>query len=84
VTEILRSSQYRAGRTALFITYDEDDSHAANHILTVVVAPHVPAGSRSATRFNHYSLLRTTEEMLGLGTLGAAARARSMRPAFGL
>jgi hypothetical protein len=34
---------------------------------------------------DHYSLLRTTEEMLGLTTyLGEAANAVSMRSAFGL
>jgi hypothetical protein len=32
--------------------------------------------------FNHYSLLRTTEEMLGLDLLGKAATAPSMRPVF--
>jgi hypothetical protein len=30
-------------------------------------------------RFNHYSLLRTTEELLGLPLLGAAANAHTMR-----
>jgi hypothetical protein len=35
--------------------------------------------------FNHYSLLRSTEEMLGIGTfLGGAASATSMRSAFNL
>jgi hypothetical protein len=38
----------------------------------------------SATRFDHYSMLRTTEEMLGLGFVGNAATAASMRGAFGL
>jgi hypothetical protein len=84
VTEIVQGPQYRAGRTALFITYDEDNHHAGNHILTVVVAPHVRAGTRSATRFTHYSLLGTTEQMLGLKKLGAASSASSMRAAFGL
>ena len=57
------------------------------HIATVVVAPTTPAGARSATLFNHYSLLRTTEELLGLpGRLGHAgdASTASMRAAFGL
>jgi hypothetical protein len=40
-------------------------------------------GTQSATRFNHYSLLRTAEEMLGLPNyLGGAAGATSMRSAF--
>jgi phosphatidylinositol-3-phosphatase len=84
VPKIVGSSQYRAGRTALFITYDENDGSKGNHIPTLVIAPQTRAGTRSATRFTHYSLLRTTEEMLGLKKLGAAAKARSMRAAFGL
>jgi len=42
------------------------------------------AGTRSATAFTHYSLLRTTEEQLGLGLLGNAATATSMRSPFGI
>jgi hypothetical protein len=38
----------------------------------------------SATAFSHYSLLRTTEEMLGLPRLGKASTATSMRSAFHL
>jgi phosphatidylinositol-3-phosphatase len=85
VPQILRSSEYAAGRTAVFLTWDEDDGSASNHILTVVIAPHVRPGTRSAAAFDHYSLLRTSEDLLGLpAKLGAAARAPSMRPAFGL
>ena len=51
---------------------------------TIVISPQTHAGTRSAGRFTHYSLLRTTEEMLGLKTVGAAAKAPSMRAAFGL
>ena len=39
---------------------------------------------RSGELFNHYSLLRTTENLLGLPALGAAAGARSMAKAFAL
>jgi hypothetical protein len=82
---VLSSSSYRSGSTAIFITWDEDDGNAAQHIPTIVASAGTPRGTRSATPFNHYSLLRTTEEILGLrGRLGAAARAGSMRTAFGL
>ena len=57
------------------------------HIATVVVAPSVAAGTRSAVRFDHYSLLRTTEDLLGIGThLGHAGdrRTRSMRAPLGV
>jgi hypothetical protein len=85
VPRVLRSREYAAGRTALFITWDEDDGSSSNRIPMLVIAPHTRPGTRSARPFSHYSMLRTTEELLGLPTnLGAAARAPSMRAAFGL
>jgi phosphatidylinositol-3-phosphatase len=80
---LLASSKYRAGKTAIFITFDEG-SGRNQRVVTLVVAPPVHPGARSATAYTHYSLLRTTEEMLGLGLLGNAASATSMRAAFGL
>jgi hypothetical protein len=51
----------------------------------VIIAPSVRPGATSSTRFDHYSLLRTTEEMLGITNyLGGAATAPSMRSAFGM
>lgn len=84
VPRILHSRLYRQGTTALFITYDEDDHVEGNRVYTVVVAPAVKPGTTSATPFTHYSLLRTQEEMLGVGLLGNAAAATSMRAAFHL
>jgi hypothetical protein len=81
--KILGSTAYATGTTAVFITFDEDSGSSGNHIATLVVAPTVPAGTRVSTTFNHYSMLRTTEEMLGIGTyLGGAATATSMRASF--
>jgi hypothetical protein len=69
----------------VFITWDEDDFTDVQHVPTLVIAPSVAAGSTDATTFDHYSLLRTTEEMLGIDTfLGDAATATSMRAHFGL
>jgi len=82
--KVLDSSEYRGGKTAVFVTFDEDDRSASNHIVTLVVGPSVPTGARSGARFDHYAMLRTTEELLGLGYVGAAASAPSMRAAFGL
>jgi phospholipase C len=81
---LLRTSAYRSGSTAVFITWDEDDGAAHQHIPMLVLSRHTRPGTRSATAFDHYSLLRTTEEILGLPKLGAAGRAASMRQAFGL
>jgi hypothetical protein len=87
IPRITRSAAYRRGRTAIFITWDEPGDFGNNPprqtIPTIVIAPTVPAGVMVGTRFDHYSMLRTTEELLGLRPfLGAAARATSMRGGF--
>ncbi len=84
VPQIVDTPQYRSGTTAVFITWDEDDS-GGSLVPTYVVAPSVEPATRSSQSFDHYSLLRTTEEMLGLSPLlGAAATASDMRAAFHL
>jgi len=86
MAKVIKSPEYQSGRTVVVITYDEDedDGNADNPIATVVVSPSTPKGVRSNIRFTHYSLLRTTEEILGLPLLGAASTAASMREAFNL
>jgi phosphatidylinositol-3-phosphatase len=82
---VLSSAEYQAGKTAVFLTWDEDNLFSGNHVATLVMAPSVAPGTTSGTAFNHYSMLRTTEELLGLGSfLGNAATATSMRSAFNL
>jgi phosphatidylinositol-3-phosphatase len=83
LARITSSAAYHAGNTAVFVTWDEGIG-TNQRIATVAIAPTVPRGTRVAVHFNHYSLLRTTEELLGLPHLGAAANARSMRSAFHL
>ena len=85
LAKITASPSYRAGRTVVFVVWDEDDGSAVNLVPAFVVSPWTKPGTRSTKRFTHYSLLRTTEELLGLRThLGGAATATSMRSAFGL
>jgi hypothetical protein len=81
---VFASAEYQAGKTAVFLTWDEDDSSHSNHIATLVAAPSVAPGTAPTATFNHYSMLHTTEEMLGLGFVGSAASATSMRSAFGV
>ena len=83
LARITSSNAYHAGNTVVFVTWDEGVG-SDQHIATVVIGPSVPRGVRASTRFTHYSLLRTTEELLGLSGLGAATSARSMRSAFHL
>ncbi|MBE1608058.1 alkaline phosphatase family protein [Actinopolymorpha pittospori] len=83
VPKLVDSPEYRSGRTAIFLTWDEGGS-GPNHVVTEVIAPTVVPGTRSHVRFTHYSLLHTTEELLGVPYLGKAGTAPSMRDAFGL
>ena len=85
VPKITASPTYRAGHTVIFITWDEDDGPSGNHVPMIVVSPSTRPGTRAAGSFTHYSLLRTTEELLGVSPyLGLAAKALSMRTAFNL
>jgi phosphatidylinositol-3-phosphatase len=99
--KILGSKAYRKGRTAIFITWDEGEGTLADvgkdcstnttdadcHIATIVVSPSTRPGTVSSKLFNHYSLLRTTEEMLRVPRRkipGLAREAASMRKDFRL
>jgi hypothetical protein len=84
VPQLIATPQYQNGDTAIMITFDENDGSPTNHVSTIVVAPSVAPGTQDATPYTHYSLLRTTEEMLGVPALGAAASATSMRAGFRL
>jgi len=86
VPKVIKSAQYQSGRTVLFITYDEDENagNSSNPIATLVISPRTPAGRVSTSYFTHYSLLRTTEELLGLPLLGKAKTAYSMKGPFRL
>ncbi len=76
VGQITASDAWKSGGV-LFITWDEDDGSADNNVLTLVVAK--GAGHRVSSRpYNHYSLLATIEDLLGVGRLGEAAGATSM------
>ncbi len=61
-----------------------DVNQPSCHIPTIVVAPYVPAGTLDGAFYTHYSLLRTTEELLGLPLLGLATSANSMTANFNL
>jgi phospholipase C len=64
---ILDSSTYKAGRTAVFVVWDEDTP-----IPNIVVSPSTPPGKVVTKHLDLYDLLRTTEDKLGLPCLGIA------------
>lgn len=55
--------------TLFIITFDEDDWFHGNRIYTVFLGAGVQPGITSSTRYNHYSMLRTIEEIFSLGSL---------------
>jgi phospholipase C len=95
---ILNSAAYKNGSTAVFVTWDEGEeghevkgercstntSDVSCHIPTLVISPSTKAGTKAGTLFNHFSLLATTEQLLGLARLGQAASATTMTKAFNL
>lgn len=83
VPRILASRAYKAGRTALVVTYDEG-TDSDNHVYTVVVSPSVRPGTLAGERFDHYSLLATAEHLLDLPCLAHACGATTMTAAFDL
>jgi hypothetical protein len=81
VNLITGSTAWTKGGT-LFVTWDEDDGSAGNRVLTLVIAPGL-SHAVSNRPYNHYSLLATIEDLLGVGRLGEAARAPSMQDLLG-
>jgi len=83
IGRITTSAAYSRSDTAIFVVWDE--GVGALHVPFLVVAPTVRAGVRATGSFTHYSLLRTTLELLRLRTdLGQAAAAPSMRASLGI
>jgi len=60
----------------LVITWDEGED-SANSVLTLVIRPN-PLVHISARPYDHYSLLATVEDQLGVARLGMAAQASPM------
>ncbi|MBV9803337.1 MAG: hypothetical protein JO130_09115 [Solirubrobacterales bacterium] len=83
VPALMATPQYQAGTTVIFITWDENDGSSGNQVPCIVISPYTH-GVKDSTPYSHYSLLRTTEELLGLPLLGNAATANSMVANFGL
>lgn len=62
----------RTHNSLLIVTFDEDNDTSANRIPTLFVGPMVRPGG-VADRIDHYSILRTIEDMYQLPPIGASA-----------
>lgn len=78
VPAILNAPACTKQRCLVIVTWDEDNGHEKNHVLTVFAGSAARLGAVSTVPYNHYSLLRTIENIFGIPTLtkhDAAARA---------
>lgn len=72
---LLKNEAFMKG-TLVVITFDEDDYFIRNgvmvnnHVYAALYGDSVAPGGTTDTLYDHYSLLRTVEDGLGLGTLG--------------
>jgi hypothetical protein len=81
VPKILASEAWRTGGV-LFLTWDEDDGSGDNRVPLIVASQDLTVHSTSR-RHDHYSLLATMEDRLGVPRLGAAAQAAPLSELFG-
>ena len=83
IGEIAQTPDYQAGQTLVLVAFDESSTSTSTRVAMVAVAGGVhPAAD--GTRYDHYALLRASEEALGISTyLGNAASANDMRPGMG-
>jgi phospholipase C len=95
LSTILNSSEYQSGSTVVLVTWHEGENGSSNdcatntsdvgcHVATIVLSPSTPLGTTSSTLFSHYSLLASTEQLLGISLLDGAAGSNSMLSAFNL
>ncbi|MEO7980744.1 MAG: alkaline phosphatase family protein [Sporichthyaceae bacterium] len=82
--KVLSSTNYQAGDTAVFITFDEGGGPGGETLYTLALSPYTPPGTVSTTSFDHYSLLATLQATLGLPCLLNSCTATDMRSSFGM
>jgi hypothetical protein len=76
---VFDSAAYLNGSTAVIMTFDE-----YTNLPNFFASQSVKAGTSVTAATSHYAALRTIEDMLGLGALGQAATATSLRSAMHL
>ena len=82
---VLNLHPYSSGHLLVVVTADTSQSAANGNLLaTILVNPDIASGTQVASRFDHYSLLRLDEELLGLAPLANAASATDMAAGFNL
>ena len=81
--QIEAGPDFRAGRLAVVLTFDEDDRYTGNHVLTAVMHP-ARRGVVVTRRLNHYSLSAAASRLVGVTPLRKAVGTSNFLTAFGL
>ena len=86
VDALTKSPQYLSGDTVIFVVWDQSTAPAENQAAFLVLSPYTTPGYVSSTPYTHYSLLRGTQDLLGLDPMGHAAdpTTNSVATDFGL
>ncbi len=74
IPQLLNSASYQAGDTAIIITWDE--GNASNFFVPlIIITPYTQIGGVSSVAYNHYSVLKGVQQMVGYDNplLGNAA-----------
>jgi hypothetical protein len=94
VSQITNASVWTHGNNAIAITYDEGDDNAGccdagnadpngaggGQVATVVVTNHGPRGIQDPTPYNHFSMLRTIQDALGVPCLQFSCDTANVKP----
>jgi phosphatidylinositol-3-phosphatase len=80
---LLAGPDFRSGRLAVVVTFDEDDNHSQNQILTAVLHKDLH-GSTVRSRLDHLALSRSVSALVGRAGLRGGRTAPGLLAAFGL
>lgn len=81
--QILTGRDFRSARLAVVITFDEDDHHDNNRILTILLHPSL-RGVTVSVRLDHFALSRAASRLAGAQPLRKAANSPDLLAAVGL
>src|SRR5215471_2651458 len=88
VAQITGAAFWGQGNNAIAIVYDEGDDDAGccdanpggGQVAAIVVTSHGVRGVQDATAYNHFSLLSTIQQTLGVGCLQATCDTANVKP----
>jgi acid phosphatase len=83
VAAVQAGQDWRSGRLAVLVTFDEDDHSAGNHVAAVMLHPSLHHRTVPA-RLDHHDLSAGVSRLVGAKPLHGAVHRRGVLAAFGL